>query len=529
VTIPIVTAGGKPATGDAIDGSPASGNASEILASPMKVLFICPYIPLERFYGKYAKFGAVLPPYGMACVASYLRKNGADVTLMDANRACTSVAEVTAAAKNAAPDIVGLYATTLGYSEAQELVRALKVALPASTRYILGGPHAIGERGDVLRKNSDFDFSCLGEGEVCMLQLTAALSAGKTDLSDITALVWRRDGAIVENPVYKLIDVDDVPTPFAELGTLDNYRQKAFAYRKTPFAMVQTVRGCPFKCVFCSSPNYLTTIQGGKLRAHSMPWIERQLDYLVYERGVREVYFVDDTFNWRKSRVFEICALIEKKYPGLAWSCNFEVAHASREMLAAMQRAGCWSIMIGAESGSQEILNRIQKKIKVEQIVQAADWCHELGLMGRASFILGHPGETPETLQQTMDLARRVRLPFVTFSLMTPFAGTRMFDIAADTGNWTYESEKTTLSKITFVPFGISKELLEKTYRNAYRMVYGDLMRNLMLLRYLKSWANWDFLLRTVVRFFKPAPSPRVSSPVTAERFTLSGALQEKL
>lgn len=503
---------------------------SDTLASPMKVLFICPYIPLEKFYGKYAKFGAVLPPYGMACVASYLRKNGVDVTLMDANRAGTGVDEVTRAAVSAAPDIVGLYATTLGYSEAQEMVRALKSALPATTKFILGGPHAIGERGDVLRKNSDFDFSCLGEGEICMLQLTAALSSGKTDLSGVTALVWRRENEIVENPVHQLISVDDVPTPFAELGTLANYRQKAFAYRKTPFAMVQTVRGCPFKCVFCSSPNYLTTIQGGKLRAHSIPWIERQLDYLVYERGVREVYFVDDTFNWKKSRVFEICELIERKYPGLVWSCNFEVAHASREMLAAMQRAGCWSIMIGAESGSQEILAKIQKKIKVEQIVQAADWCHELGLMGRASFILGHPGETPETLQQTMDLARRVRLPFVTFSLMTPFAGTRMFDIAADNGNWTYESEKTTLSKVTFVPFGISKELLEKTYREAYRIVYGDMKRNLMLLRYLKSWANWDFLLRTVFRFFGPSPVSRPPAKAKpTEQFTLSGALQEKL
>lgn len=510
------------------DADAVGRSENERLASPMKVLFICPYIPLEKFYGKYAKFGAVLPPYGMACVASYLRKYGLDVTLMDANRAGSSVAEVTAAAAKIAPDIVGLYATTLGYSEAQELVRALKFALPASTKYILGGPHAIGERGDVLRKNSDFDFSCLGEGEICMRQLTVALSAGKTDLSEVTALVWRRDGDIVENPVHQLINVDDVPTPFAELGTLDNYRQKAFAYRKTPFAMVQTVRGCPFKCVFCSSPNYLTTIQGGKLRAHSIAWVERQLDYLVYERGVREVYFVDDTFNWKKSRVFEICDLIERKYPELVWSCNFEVAHASREMLAAMQRSGCWSIMIGAESGSQEILARIQKKIKVEQIVQAADWCHDLGLMGRASFILGHPGETPETLQQTMDLARRVRLPFVTFSLMTPFAGTRMFDIAADNGNWTYESEKTTLSKITFVPFGISKELLEKTYRNAYRVVYGDMKRNLMLLRYLKSWANWDFLLRTIARFFKPYPSPRPLK-LSNEKFTLSGALQEKL
>jgi radical SAM superfamily enzyme YgiQ (UPF0313 family) len=478
----------------------------------VKVLLINPYIPLEKFYGKYARFGAVLPPYGMACVASFLRKHGVDVTLIDANRSQTPAAEVARIASGIAPGIVGLYATTLGYTEAQELVRALKGALPAATRYILGGPHAIGERGDVLRKNPDFDFSCLGEGEICMQRLIEALSEPTTDLTAVSGLAWRRDGIVVKNAITEILNIDDVPAPFEEFETFAGYHQKIFAYRQTPFALVQTVRGCPFKCVFCSSPNYLTDIQGGRLRFHSMQWLERQLDYLVYQRGVREVYFVDDTFNCKKSRVFEICTLIERKYPGLIWSCNFEVKISSREMLAAMQRAGCWSIMIGAESGNQEILKLIQKKISVEQIVQVSDWCHELGLMGRASFILGHPGETPETIAQTIALARRVRLPFVTFSLMTPFAGTRMFEIAGDYGTWNYESENTTLSKISFVPFGISGELLAKTYRQAYRKVYGDLKRNLMLLGYLRRWANWDFLLRTLFRFFRPAPRPRAYS-----------------
>jgi len=494
----------------------------------MKTLLLNPHVPLSKFYGKYARFGAVLPPYGMACVAAYMREKGQDVTLVDANRGEMHNDAVAAMALEMQPDIIGLYATTLGVEYAIKLATVLKEKLPKSTKFILGGPHAIGERGNVLKSNSVFDYSCLGEGEICFQQLVETLSSGETDLSKVSGLVWRRDGEVVENPIIEVLNLDDLPNPFKELDTFDNYRQKAFAYRKTPFAMVQTVRGCPFKCIFCSSPGYLKSIQGGRLRYHSLEWLEEQLDYLVYERGVREVYFVDDTFNCKKRRVFEICELIERKYPDLIWSCNFEVKISSKEMLQTMQRAGCWSIMIGAESGNQKILDGLQKNIKVEQIIQVADWCHEIGLMGRASFILGHPGETPETLRSTIELAKRVRLPFVSFSLMTPFAGTHMFEIAADTGEWEYQSEKTTLSKVSYVPHGISEELLIETYKNAYREVYGSMKRNLLLLHFLKKLANWDFAIKTFFRLFRPMQKPK-QGHVNSNNSSLSVALQEKL
>lgn len=464
----------------------------------MRTLLINPNVPLSKFYGRYARFGAVLPPYGLACITSYMRGKGLDVQLLDANRLQTPVDEVVRRTVAEQPDIIGLYATTLGYGEAEVLALALRAALPAAL-LILGGPHAIGERGAVLRKCEAFDFACSGEGEILMVKLVEALSADG-DLSQITGLVWRDGEQVIENPVTEILDVNDIPSPQQELTDFSGYRQKAFAYRRTPFTMMQTVRGCPFKCVFCSSPNYLKTIQGGKLRFHSIEWLENELDYMVNQRGVREVYFVDDTFNCGQKRVVEICEMIMRRFPGLIWSCNFEVKVATKELLQLMQKAGCWSIMIGAESGNQEILNLIQKGITVEQIIQVSDWCNEIGLMGRASFILGHPGETPETLEQTLRLATRVRLPFVTFSLMTPFAGTNLFEMAPSYGQWTYESNRTTLSKINFVPFNLTAELLEKAARSAYYRVYSSLSRNWALLRYLKRPENREFFFSAARR-----------------------------
>lgn len=464
----------------------------------MKTFLINPHIPLAKFYGRYARFGAVLPPYGLACIASYMRRQNLAVTLLDANRIQISEEEIIAEAKAQKPDIVGLYATTLGYAEAESLAEAVRRAMPG-VKLILGGPHAIGERGDVLRKNPVWDFACAGEGEMLMVQLVAALTSGG-DLGAVSGLIWRDGDKIVENAITAVLDPNDVGSPQRELNDLSGYRQKAFAYRRSPFTMMQTVRGCPFKCVFCSSPNYLQSIQGGKLRFHSIEWIENELDYLVNQRGVKEVYFVDDTFNCGAKRVTEICEMIIRRFPGLAWSCNFEVKIASKEMLQLMQRAGCWSIMIGAESGNQDILNLIQKGITVEQIIQVSDWCHEIGLMGRASFILGHPNETPETLEQTLKLAERVRLPFVTFSLMTPFPGTKLFDMANDYGDWNYASEKTTLSKVNFIPFGVNETLLQRSVRSGYRRVYGNLRRNFALLAYLKRPENREFFRVTLKR-----------------------------
>lgn len=470
----------------------------------MKALLVNPFVPLKHFYGRYARFGAVLPPYGLACIASYLRRHGKLVDVLDANRLALPVATVVERVQRAEAGIVGLYATTVGYGFACELARAIQRARP-DVKLILGGPHAIGERGNVLATNPDFDFCCGGEGESLMLRLLDCLETGKADLGGISGLCWRRGDQVVVNPVTDVVELDEIPSPSREIDDFTGYHQKIFAYRRTPFTNIQMTRGCPFKCVFCSSPIYLKTVQTGRLRFHSIDWLDQELDYLVNHRGIREIYFVDDTFNVKRDRVHAICDLIIRKYPTLIWSCNFEVKIASREMLEHMKRAGCWSVMIGVESGSQEILDRIKKGITIEEVLRVSDWCHELGLMGRASFIIGHPGETRETVNQTLDLARRVRLPFVTFSLMTPFPGSEFFGYADKYGEWTYQPEQTTLSKVNYVPFGLDAEFLANAQSNAYWKVYGDMRRNLSLLRYLREAANLEFFFRTAGRLMVPA------------------------
>ena len=463
----------------------------------MKTLLINPYIPMSQVYGKYKKLGAVLPPLGLAYIAAYLKKYGFHAEMMDANHRKMATSEVLPHVSRTEFDLVGIYATTLGYNCAVELGEAIKKENP-NVKLILGGPHAIGEKGKILEQSPIFDFVCWGEGELLMVELVKKLKNGDEEYSDIGALAWRNGDNIVVNPVKDVVPLDDLPSPFREFSDFSGYRQKVFSSHRSEFFNFQTTRGCPFQCIFCSSPRHLQEIQGKKLRYHSIDWIERELDFLVYEKGIREIYFVDDTFNIKKSRVKEICELIKRKYPQLIWSCNIEVAITSKEHLTLMQDAGCWSIMIGAESGSQPILDLIKKGITVEQMKNVSDWCYEIGLMGRASFILGHPGETKETLNETIELAKSLMLPFISFVYMTPTPGTEMADIATKYGDWDNDTKNSSYVSACYVPFGLTREYLEEQHKAAFRKVYFCVKKNLKLLTYLYKRSNRSFVYHTL-------------------------------
>lgn len=477
-------------------------NTRRLNSPAIKTVLVAPYVPMKKFYGaKYEKYGAVLPPYGLACIASYMEKCGFAAHVLDANRLKLSAPQAAAKVQELGGDIVGIYSTTLGISEALELASAVRQLCPKA-KIALGGPHAISMKGQILRASGALDFSCWGEGELAMAGLAGALAEGNDNLDHIDGLCWRRGKDIVENPINRIIKLDDIPSPSSRLGSLAGYRQKIFSYLRTPFAVLQTSRGCPYQCVFCSSPNYLQSIQGGRIRTHGIGWIDEQLDYLVNRQGAREIYFLDDTFNLNANKVSGICELISRKYPDLVWSCNFEVSSASFEMLRQMRDAGCWSIMIGVESGSPDILKTINKDITVDQVVSVSDWCHELGLMGRASFIIGHPGETADTIRETISLAKRIRVPFVSFSLMTPLPGSDFFKVANKYGDWKYDTDTCSLSTASFAPFGLTRETLQNLQADAHRQVYFNIHKNIALTRYLGRKVNREFFSHAVKRFF---------------------------
>lgn len=210
------------------------------------------------------------------------------------------------------------------------------------------------------------------------------------------------------------------------------------------------------------------------------------MEILIKNFGAQEIKIQDDTFNLDKARVLEICRLILKRKLKFTWTCLARADLVTYGMLKYLRRAGCWQIAYGIESGNQKILNTIQKGLSLEKIKKAVKLTHEAGIESRGFFMFGLPGETKETLKQTIDLASQLPLDVANFFLTTPFPGTELAQKAAKFGRVRKEKHQDYRYQVAtvppFIPYGLTANEIEKSLRKAYRDFY---LRPKFLLRQL--------------------------------------------
>lgn len=284
------------------------------------------------------------------------------------------------------PDVVGITVNTFQVRSARLVAQEVKRAYP-NTRVVVGGPHAgawDGLADDVV----------VGEGENRWLQLLG------------------------EREVVR--DINDVPEPDYSLVDLDRFSGVSPVGAR-PSVAVMASRGCPFECAFCNTPVFW----GRKVRFRSPELVVREIDHLWRRHGVREVFFQDDTFNANHAWALEIFGRIVEE--GLDKMMRFKITSRVNEKLVTMEfldaarRAGVWNVFYGVESGSQAMLDRMRKGIRVDEIRRAIRMTHEAGIETQCGFIVGMPGESRETLRETGDLIREVRPTRVCWGFATPF------------------------------------------------------------------------------------------------------------
>lgn len=454
----------------------------------LKVLLVHPHVPMELQYGtRYQWAGAVLPPLGILYIAGVLEREGYAVGVLDANARQFDPAAVLREVQSFGADVVGLTGTTLSFGENIAIAGLLKAWRP-ELPVVLGGVHAQGTPESCLEYPC-FDTIIPGEGEYTMLAYVRALEAGG-DLSQVPGL-WLRDsagkpfstgsGVLVEN-------LDDLPFPARHLlHSMEEYHQKTFGYRVSPHTTMFTQRGCPFRCVFCSSSKQFRDVFDKKIRSHSVDYVRDEIRQLRDNWGIREIYFADDTFNVNKKRVHALCDMFQREFPDLLWSCNFEANICDEELLRHMQAAGCWLIQMGVETGNAKIMEAIQKGITLEQVRFATEMAAGIGLAIKTSFILGNPGETRETIEDTITFAKSLPVHYITFGMMAPLPGTYFWKTADEYGVFNKTAfDKFSMSSASFVPHGLSAGYLAEKQRQAHKQVYFrfDMMkRHLRLIR----------------------------------------------
>ena len=415
--------------------------------------------------------GAIVPPLGLAYIASYLRENNVQVKIIDCTPLHLTIRDLADVIRKEDPTIIGISSTTPIISKSREIADMVKKVRPDVT-VILGGPHATAQGKEILAASKSIDIAVVGEGELTMLDLVNELEKRDMNLENVMGIIYKEQDKICVNKSRPLIEnLDELPFPARDLLPMNKYKPSIKWYYRMPFTTMFTSRGCPFNCIFCDS--HLTF--GRRTRFRTAQNVVAEIEEVVAKWGVKELIFYDDTFTLNKKHVNEICELILKKDIDITWGGLARVDTIDEKLFKKMKNAGCHIISFGIESGSEEMLRIIKKKITLQQAEKAIELTKKVGIESAASFILGIPGETHETLQKTIDFAKKIDPTYAEFFNAVPFPGTELYQNLLNQNkltNFSWENYTELHNAPVIELESFTKKELEHMSKKAYRTFY---------------------------------------------------------
>lgn len=460
-----------------------------------KIVLVNPPMRLEQVYGEFSEWGSISPPTGLCYIAALLRKNGYAVEILDAEALGLGKQQTVERIHEKNPDIIGIACKTLWVVNAHEVAKTIKQDLP-NTLIVAGGNHptAIPER--TLQEFPAFDLAVVGEGEYTFLELIQALEGGR-DLKEINGLAIKEDGQVITtSPRERIRDLDKLPPPaFDLLPDLKLYRPPLNCVETVPAFSLVTSRGCPAQCTFCDR-----SVFGNRVITHSPEYIAKMVADLKNNHGIRYLLFDDDNLLLNKKHLFELFDLLESQGLKMPFTCQSRIDTIDEEKLARLKKADCRLILYGVESGSQNVLETMKKRITPEQVREAIAMTREAGIKPAGFFILGHPGETEETMKETVQLIKECDFYDVGVFLFTPLPGSEAYVNVEKFGTYTEDWTKTNaLDQVVFVPHGLTAEKLMHYSDLCYKACYLRPKQILTAYRRCSSKAH----LKAVLHSFK--------------------------
>lgn len=382
-----------------------------------KVLLIYPYFrpPNDRSVFRF-------PPLGVSYLASSLLQAGHEVELLD----CTFMSKPDALVKaiQARAEVVGIYCMVTMLEDCLWLAKQLR---PTARLLMAGGPLPT---CDPYAFVHDFDVVVRGEGEATVLELLRAYSSGG-EFSAIAGITMQKKSATDGNEDKETIsnpdrlfnhELDSLPFPARQLLPNQSYIQfgrKKYGYSITT---VMSTRGCPYECEFCSN-----VIFGGSYRERSAANVVDEVEQAL-ACGYDRISFADDVFTLRRKRVLEVCAEIKQRGLHFYWECLARVDSLDDATYGEMYNAGCRRVYFGIESGDDKVLKLMNKKITAEEARHAVIAAHQAGLQVGAFFILFYPGETNQTVLNTLHFTTTLPLDYLGLTMPYPLPGTALYE-----------------------------------------------------------------------------------------------------
>src|SRR6478735_2097615 len=343
--------------------------------------------------------------------------------LVDAPPHKQGLADVVPMAKD--HDLVVLHTSTPSFSSDVKVAEALKAANPSIKVGLIGAKVAV-QAMESLRDAPVVDFVARNE-----FDFTVKDVADGMDWSAIKGLSYRnKEGVIVHNAERPILeDMDSLPFVSPVYRRDLEYQKYFIGYLKHPYVSIYTGRGCKSRCTFCLWPQ---TVGGHRYRTRSVGNVIEEIRYIRDNfPGLKEIFFDDDTFTDDLPRAEAIAREMGKL--GVTWSCNAK-ANVPRETLKVLKDGGLRLLLVGYESGNQQILHNIKKGMRIDVARRFTKDCHELGITIHGTFILGLPGETKETIEETIRFAAEINPHTIQVSLAAPYPGTELYRQAADQG-----------------------------------------------------------------------------------------------
>jgi radical SAM superfamily enzyme YgiQ (UPF0313 family) len=395
----------------------------------MKILLINPPV---REWAKPNCF-----PLGLGYIAAVLEQEGHEIEVMDINAFRWTQDEVEDKIKNAEFDVVGIGGIVTVYRYVKWLISIIKRYHPQK-RVIVGGSVATSVPKTLLERTAA-DIAVIGEGEETAKELFQALENNEDDLSGVNG-IWLKDkkGRIhITSPRPIIKNLDTLPLPAWDLFPMDIYLKNPVGAPNrnkwvdgnqvddTLSINLFATRGCPYKCVYCYHD-----FMGQGYRTRSPQNMFGEMEMLYQRYGVKYFHFVDDEFVMNKKFVYEFCEAVRGVNLGFTWGCSGRVNLMTENLIATMANSGCVLIGYGIESGSQKMLDIMRKKVTVEQAKQAVKLTQRYLGWADCSFMIGIPGETKETIQETIDFCKELNLVPEVIFFATPYPGTELYEIA---------------------------------------------------------------------------------------------------
>jgi anaerobic magnesium-protoporphyrin IX monomethyl ester cyclase len=439
----------------------------------------------------------IQPPIGLAYLAGAVQHEHS-AAILDMLKTRMTDDEFRGFVKSGQFEVVGFQCYTQELQSVAKLTALVK-SVSKGIVTVAGGPHPTLLAKETMEAlSSSLDYVLRGEGDLTFPQFLSCLENKLDKIEQVPGLVWRQADKVIENAPPEFVkDLNALPLPAWELIQPQTYppAQHGAFFKKFPIAPIVTTRGCPYACKFCSAP----ILSGRQVRFHDPERISNEIRLLHSQYGIREIHIIDDNFTINRSHAVAVLKkIIEAKLDiSIAFPNGIRVETVDEELLDLMKRAGAYLISLGIESGSDRILQLMNKKLKVAATEEKVKMIHRAGLDIAGFFVIGFPGDTKEDIEKT-----------IRFSLKLPLIRANYFDFLPLPGTPIYYElqEKGELARIDwnqfhfmtapYAPAGMTREELRGFQRKAFIRFYlrpKILIRNIFQIR---SFLHFKYLLR---------------------------------